>query len=74
MNNKYFLGFREFLKLTGHSFKINNLSIVIIDCPDIVFTFEPDGVVVKRPLLPPRKIIYSRLNYDRLLNLGIPTP
>ena len=72
LQNKYFLGFREFLKLTGHAFNINKSSIVVTDCPDIIFIFEPDGVVVKRPLLPLRKISYSRLSYDRLLNLGIP--
>jgi hypothetical protein len=71
LKNKYFIRFLEFLRLTGHAFKINKSSVVIIDCPDIVFMFEQDGVVVKRPLLPLRKISYSRLNYDRLLNLGI---
>ncbi len=71
MKNKYFIRFREFLKLTGHAFNIKKSSIVILNCPDIIFIFEPDGVVIKRPLLPLRKIIYSRLNYDRLLNLGI---
>jgi len=71
VKNKYFIRFREFLRLTGHAFKINKSSIVIIDCPDIIFIFEQDCVVVKRPLLPLRKIRYSRLNYDRLLNLGI---
>jgi hypothetical protein len=71
LKNKYFFGFSEFLKLSGHAFKIKKLSIMISDCPDIVFIFEPDGVVIKRPLMPLRKIIYSRLSYDRLLSLGI---
>lgn len=71
LNNKYFIRFREFLRLTGHAFKINKSSIMITECPDIIFIFEQDGVLVKRPLLPLRKISYSRLNYDRLLELGI---
>ena len=43
---------------------------MILDSPDVVFTFEPDGVVIKRPLLPLRKITYAKLNFDRLLNLS----
>jgi hypothetical protein len=71
LKNKYFIRFCEFLKLAGHTFNINKSSIKIKNNPDIIFIFEPDGVLVKRPLLPLRKIAYSRLNYDRLLNLGI---
>ncbi|MFT4806782.1 MAG: hypothetical protein ACI9LX_000096 [Paraglaciecola sp.] len=71
LKNQYFIRFRDFLKLTGKAFKIKKYSIVFLDSPGVVFTFEPDGVVVKRPLLPLRKITYARLNFDRLLNLGI---
>jgi hypothetical protein len=71
LKNKYFIRFREFLKLTGHAFNVKKSSIIIKNNPDIIFIFEADGVVVKRPLMPLRKITYSKLNYDRLLNLGI---
>lgn len=71
MKNQYFIRFRDFLTLTGKSFSINKSSIIFSDSPGVTFTFEPDGVVVKRPLLPLRKIKYAQLNFDRLLNLGI---
>ncbi len=71
MKNQCFIRFRDFLTLTGKSFSINKSSIIFLDSPGVMFTFEPDGVVVKRPLLPLRKIKYAQLNFDRLLNLGI---
>jgi hypothetical protein len=71
LKNQCFIRFRDFLKLTGKAFKIKKSSIEFVDSPGVVFTFETDGVVVRRPLLPLRKITYARLNFDRLLSLGI---
>lgn len=67
----YLHRFRHFLAATGYPFSINRDNVRLIDSPDVAYCFGDEGITVRRPALPSRRIKYTRVNFDRLLSLAI---